>query len=111
MKPADKTAQPGRLLRHRVHKGRRTAPGRDPRVDTLVGMIMALTSEVSILRDRLDSHERLNGAGVSATQDAVEAYVPDAQAETAREQMRQRLLDKVCRPLLAARGESSDESP
>ncbi len=65
-------------LRHKLHKGRREVPGADPRVDTPLGMVMALTSEVSVLRERLDAHERLGAA------------------------MRQRIIDKVCRPMLAA---------
>ena len=32
------------LERLTVHKGRRPAPGVDPRVDTLIGMVLSLTS-------------------------------------------------------------------
>lgn len=90
------------MLRYRVHKGRRTVPGPDPRVDTLLGMVMALTSEVAVLRERLDAHERLSLNGAAATPQAVDDFVPDETALRQRAAARQRLLDKVCRPLLAA---------
>lgn len=100
------TTRPGAtpLRRHRVHKGRRRVPGADPRVDTLLGMVMALTSEVAVLRERLDAHERLAQAGAAPTPGAVDDYVPDEDAQRARALGRQRLIDKVCRPLIAAEG-------
>jgi hypothetical protein len=90
------------LRRHRVHKGRRAVPGPDARVDTLLGMVLALTSEVAVLRERLDAHERLSAAGRPNTPADVNDYVPDETAERERAVQRQRLIDKVCRPLIAA---------
>ncbi len=90
------------LRRHRIHKGRRRVPGPDPRADTLLGMIMALTSELAVLRDRLDAHERLAGVGQAPTPQAVDDYVPDDCAQRERDARRRRLIDKVCRPLVAA---------
>lgn len=98
---------PSPLRRHRVHKGRRPAPGPDERVDTLLGMVMALTSEVAVLRERLDAHERLAAAGQSATPANVDAYDPDEAAQQQRAAARQRIIDKVCRPLIAAGGSES----
>ncbi|MEZ5459457.1 MAG: hypothetical protein R3E65_09160 [Steroidobacteraceae bacterium] len=95
---------PSPMRRHRVHKGRRTAPGPDERVDTLLGMVMALTSEVAVLRERLDAHERLAIAGTAATPTNVDGYTPDAAALEQRTAARQRIIDKVCRPLIAAGG-------
>ena len=86
----------------RVHKGRRIVPGPDPRVDTLFGMVMALTSEVSILRERLEAHESLSGAGDRIDHASVDAYEPTSEDEVRRQQQRQRLLQKVCRPLVAS---------
>lgn len=97
-------------LRHRVHKGRRVVPGPDPRVDTLLGMVMALTSEVAVLRERLDAHERLNRQGQAATPESVDGFLPDEQAQRERSAARQRLLDKVCRPLLAAAHSNSQDT-
>lgn len=92
-----------------VIKGRREAPGVDPRVDTLMGMIFALTSEVSILRERLDAHERLAAQNQPATPQAVDDYVPDEQAQQARAGMRDRIVAKVCRPIIAEGQSSADE--
>ena len=83
------------------HKGRRPAPGNDERVDVLLGMVMALTSEVSILRDRLDTHERLSEAGQTIAQGQIDNYEPDDDAQQQRAAERKRLIDKVCRPLFA----------
>jgi hypothetical protein len=72
-------------------------------------MIMALTSEVAVLRERLDAHERLNKVGQTATPESVDSFVPDEQVQRERGATRQRMLDKVCRPLLAAaHGNSQD---
>ncbi len=95
-------------LRLRVHKGRREAPGVDPRVDTLLGMVMALTSEVAVLRDRLDAHERLGADRQPVTPASVDDYLPDEAAQKARAARRTRLIEKVCRPLLAADNAAED---
>lgn len=96
------------LRRHRIHKGRRRVPGPDPRVDTLLGMVMALTSEVAVLRDRLDAHERLACDGQAPTPQAVDDYVPDEHVQRERDARRRRLIDKVCRPLVAAGSEAAE---
>ncbi len=85
-----------------VHKGRRIVPGPDPRVDTLLGMVMALTSEVSVLRERLDAHESLSDAGERINQTSVDDYEPTPQDQERRQQQRKRLIEKVCRPLVAS---------
>jgi hypothetical protein len=97
---------PSPMRRHRVHKGRRAAPGPDERVDTLLGMVMALTSEIAVLRERLDAHERLAAAGQPPTPANVDAYDPDEAVQQQRAASRKRILEKVCRPLIAAGGES-----
>jgi len=92
--------QPDR--RYRIHKNRIEVPGVDARVDTLLGMVMQLMSEVSVLRERVDAHERLAAAKQAPTPEAVDDYVPDEAAVKARAAVRQRMIEKVCRPLLAA---------
>jgi hypothetical protein len=88
--------------RYRIHKSRIEVPGVDPRVDTLLGMVMQLMSEVSVLRERVDAHERLGAASQPVTPETVDDYVPDEAAVKARAAVRQRMIEKVCRPLLAA---------
>jgi hypothetical protein len=93
--------------RYRIHKSRIEVPGVDPRVDTLLGMVMQLMSEVSVLRERVDAHECLAAAKQAPTPEAVDDYVPDEAAVKARAAVRQRMIEKVCRPLLAA-GEEAE---
>jgi hypothetical protein len=84
-----------------VAKGRRHGPGSDPRIDTLMNMLMALMSEVSVLRERVDAHERLQAEGHFTGPESVDEYTPDEAVEKVRGSLRQRLIAKVCRPLLA----------
>jgi hypothetical protein len=63
-------------------------------------MILALASEVSALRDRLDTHERLAAAGQVATPAAVEAYRAGSEIEDVRTRARLQMIDRVTRPLL-----------
>jgi uncharacterized protein (DUF2267 family) len=63
-------------------------------------MVMALTAEVSVLRERLDAHERLlGGAGLPVAPEAVDGYVPDAEARAYRQATRQRILRHVMRAI------------
>ncbi|HPF27197.1 MAG TPA: hypothetical protein P5528_01520 [Steroidobacteraceae bacterium] len=87
--------------RHRIQKGRPPVAGGDPRIDTLLNMVMALTSEVAVLRERLDAHERLAASNQFTGPDAVDAYQPDEAVQKLRAGQRERLIAKVCRPLVA----------
>ena len=67
----------------------------DPDVDRLLSMVVALATEVAVLRDRLDTHERLAEQGTLATADAVEAFESAADVAAEREQWRSRYLRRV----------------
>ncbi|MCB2106148.1 MAG: hypothetical protein KDE14_00550 [Rhodobacteraceae bacterium] len=86
-----------RRPRMRVSKGRRPFFFDDPAVDKLLGMVMALTGEVAVLRERLDTHERLAVEGKIATPANIEAYSPDLATEDAREAVRVDMLNRVFR--------------
>ena len=58
-------------------------------------MIMALTGEISVLRERLDTHERLAAEKGVFSGEQVNAYVPDPDTEEERAQGRQALLQGV----------------
>jgi len=63
-------------------------------------MILALAAEVSALRERLDTHERLaDGNQLPATQ-SVEAYVPSEAVVATRASARRSLIDRITRVLL-----------
>lgn len=61
-------------------KGRRPAYFDDPAVDRLLSLTMALVGEVSVLRERLDTVERLLDAKGTIARADIETYVPDRAA-------------------------------
>lgn len=91
----------------------RTAKGRRPFFldtadsDKLLAMITALVGEVSVLKDRVDTHERLAAAGKIATPEEIEAYQPDETTEDEREDARAEMLDRVFRIISATRDQSA----
>jgi hypothetical protein len=82
-----------------VANWRRPIPGEDPAIARLTAMIAALSSELAITRERLDTVERLAEQAGVFTQDQVETFEPSAQASAARDELRQRQIAKVFRPL------------
>ena len=78
---------------------RRPIPGEDPSVARLTAMIAALTSELAVVRERLDTVERLSESAGTFTRDQVEAFEPSPQAEAERDALRRRTVEKVYRPL------------
>jgi hypothetical protein len=71
-----------------------------PDADKAVMMILALAAEVSALRERLDTHERLAAGGALPTPSAVEAYEPPDAVEAARASARHSMIDRITRVLL-----------
>jgi hypothetical protein len=65
-------------------------------VDRLMAVVLALASEVSALRERLDAHERIALEG-PLTLERVEAYRPDEAAEAAREAWREAFIRRLFR--------------
>jgi alkylhydroperoxidase family enzyme len=66
-------------------------------VDRVMAVLLALTSEVASLRERLDTHEQLAAAGTVADPAHVEAYEADAAVEAAREAWRDAYLRRLFR--------------
>lgn len=58
-------------------------------------MIMVLASEVSTLRDRLDTMQRVAAERGLFDAAALEAYVPDEAVLAERESMRQEMLERL----------------
>ena len=71
-----------------------------PDADRAVLMIRALAAEVSALRERLDTHERLAATGLPVTPAATEAYRATDAVETDRAAARRALIDRIARVLL-----------
>ncbi len=68
--------------------------------DKAVMMILALAAEVSALRERLDTHERLADGNQLPATPSVEAYAPTDAVEAARAEARRSLIDRITRVLL-----------
>lgn len=76
--------------------------GARPMDEQLLAMIVGLTSEVTILRARLDAAERLLEESGALASGAIDGYEPDAAAVAAREAVRLATIDKVFRPMREA---------
>ena len=72
-------------------------------VDQLMMMIVALMSEVSALRDRIDTHEALVERGETPTCAAIEAFELSPERRATREERRQAMLSRVLRVILEER--------
>jgi hypothetical protein len=69
----------------------------DPAVDKLLSITLALAGEVAVLRDRLDSLERVLDSRGLAVRAAIEDFRPDAAASAERDAWRERFLESVLR--------------
>ena len=72
-------------------------------------MMIALMSEVSALRDRLDTHEAVAELGGVATTAAIEAYELTSERLREREANRSAMLKRVLRVVTEERDEAATE--
>lgn len=78
---------------------RRPIPNEEPATGQLLAICTALASEVAVLRERLDTHERLAGrAGVFSLEE-VDAYEPDPAANAHRDRLRQGQIRRIFRAI------------
>lgn len=61
-------------------KGKRPAYFADPATDRTLSIVMALAGEISVMRERMDTIERLLDAKGTISRCDIEAYVPDTAA-------------------------------
>ena len=92
----------------RTARGKRPRYFSDPATDRLLGMLMTLIGEVSVLRDRLDSVERLIEKGGVFTREDIDNFLPDGQAEAEREATRRRYIERVMR---VVQNEKEEKTP
>jgi hypothetical protein len=78
-------------------KGKRPVYFDNPETDKLLAMVLALAGEVSVLRERLDTIERLASSKSLISLEEIETYKPDEQVLNEREQWRQVYLDRILR--------------
>ena len=78
-------------------KGERPRYFEDPAIDKVLSITMALAGEVAVLRDRVDTIERLGEAGQPISRAAIDAYQPDEQVRADRDAWRESFLSVVLR--------------
>lgn len=83
----------------RAYKGKRMTFFQDPGLDQLYGVVVALTAEVSVLADRLDTMERLMDANGSVSRADIEAYRADEVVEGERTERRDGYIGRVFQAL------------
>jgi hypothetical protein len=71
----------------------------DPALDKLLAMNMALLSEVCVLRDRLDAHERLAAAADLFGPRDVDQFIPEDDANAQRTAAREAAVARVMKVL------------
>lgn len=76
--------------------------------DRLMVMMVALMSELSALRDRLDTHEALAELGAGAGTGAVEAYELTPERQAVRAANREAMLKRVLRAIIEQREAASE---
>lgn len=84
-------------MRARIPKGERPTFFSDPSVDRLWWVMLAMLGEMSVLRDRLDAHERLAAQHGLYTPSDVDSFEPTAEEAQARSVERQALVERTLR--------------
>jgi hypothetical protein len=80
-------------------KGKRPAYFEDPAIDRTLSILMALVGEVSVLRERLDTVERLLEANGTISRADIEAYEPDRSAGHERGLQTREYIARVMRSM------------
>ena len=78
-------------------KGKRPEYFDDPAIERTLSIVMALVAEVSVVRQRLDTIERLLDAKGTISRADIEAFVPDREAGHERGVMTAAYIARVMR--------------
>lgn len=90
-------ADKDRVKLPRVSKGKRPRFFDDPTTDQMMTFFLELMAEVTALRERVDTIERLLDEKGSISRADIEAYRPDAQGEAERAAWTQAFIGRVMR--------------
>ena len=96
-------------------KGKRPQYFEDPAVDRTLSIVMAIAGEVAVLRERLDTVERLLDAKGTISRADIEHYSPDSAVGAARGLLHKEYVARILRGVqqdmeaLAERGPSVEE--
>jgi hypothetical protein len=88
-----------RTTNTRTLNWRRPIPGEDASAARLMAICTALASEIVVLRERLDTHERLAEQSKPATRAGIEAFQPSPEDTAQRDAMRKRQIETIFRAL------------
>lgn len=80
-----------------VNRGKRPAFFDDPAIDQLMAIVMAMSSEMSVLYDRVDTIERLLDKKGTLSRDDIEAFRPDQPLEDERNERRNAYIARIFR--------------
>lgn len=86
-----------KIALQRKAKGKRPYYFSNPDVDKLLSMVMALTGELAVARDRMDTLERVASAKGLFSSDDIEAFELDEDAMQARAERHRTMLREVNR--------------
>jgi hypothetical protein len=78
-------------------KGKRPAYFEDPAVDRTLSIVMAIAGEVAVLRERMDTIERLLDTHGTISRADIESYVPDIQAGKERGLLHKDYIARILR--------------
>jgi hypothetical protein len=78
-------------------KGKRPQYFDDPALDRMLSMVMALMGELSVLRERVDTIERLLEAKGAISRGDIEGYAPNAGAALERGAATRELIARILR--------------
>ena len=78
-------------------KGKRPAYFEDPAIDRTLSIVMAIAGEVSVLRERLDTVERLLDAKGTISRADIESFVPDRTAGAERGLLTKEYIARIMR--------------
>ncbi len=87
------------LMANRRAKGRRPFFMDDPAVERVLSITLAVATELSVARERIDTLERLLVQQGVLAADAVETFAPDATALAAREAWGREYIARILRIL------------
>lgn len=90
-------------------RGTRPSYFRDPHVDRLLAVLMALFAEVSVLRERLDTVERVADQLGVLPRAEIAGFAPDKEAQEEREAARLDFINRVLRVYIEEAERSLDE--
>ena len=94
-KPTDGAPATAPVRISRTAKGERPQNFSDPAIDKVIGIALSLASELSVVRERLDTLERLLEKKGLLERAAIEAFEPAPAEKAERARHRAEYLDRV----------------